>query len=576
MSVYFDAQGTQQRAPAVLRAIEAGKHIYCEKPTATSTAEAFALYEQAKKKGVKNGVVQDKLWLPGLMKLADLKAKGFFGRIFSVRGEFGYWVFEGDLIPAQRPSWNYRKEAGGGIVVDMLCHWRYVLDNLFGAVKAVSCLAATHIPERRDEDGAPYPTTADDAAYSTFELEGGVIAHFNSSWETRVRRDDLLTLHVDGTHGSAVAGLRDCWIQPYAATPRPVWNPDIPNTIDFFATWQKLPDQRNYDNAFKVQWELFLRHVASPEGSRALPLGPARGRQGGAAGREGARVLREALLGEPPRPAGDPRMSGPQPARAGDAPGAWPWSPAAAAASGWAAPPPWPRKAGTWPSAAGAGRRRPLPPWKSLRAQGAQALYVQADIGDDDAPERLLAAVRVPASAGWTRWSTTRASRPGSGGTSWRRPARASTSCCAATCAGPTSSPRRRRAGCWSRSRRTRSGAAASSSSPRCRRPCASINRGEYCISKAGLSMASLLWAARLADDGILVYEVRPGIIRTDMTAGVAQKYDALFAQGIALQRRWGTPEDVGRAVAMLARGDLAYSTGQVIMVDGGMTVQKL
>ncbi len=263
--VYFDAQGTQQRAPAVSRAIAAGKHIYCEKPTATSTAEAYDLYVKARKKGVKNGVVQDKLWLPGFIKLADLIRKGFFGRIFSVTGDFGYWVFEGDTIPCQRPSWNYRKEDGGGIVVDMLCHWRYVLDNLFGAVKAVSCLAVTTIPERWDESGRRYAATADDAAYSTFEIEGGIVAHINSSWSTRVRRDDLFTLHVDGTAGSAVAGLRECWIQPYGGTPRPVWNPDIPQPIDFFDSWQKMPEQRTFDNAFKVQWELFLRHVALNE-----------------------------------------------------------------------------------------------------------------------------------------------------------------------------------------------------------------------------------------------------------------------------------------------------------------------
>jgi predicted dehydrogenase len=261
MSVYFDAQSTLRRSESVGKAIEAGKNIYCEKPTGTSTAEALGLYEKARKKGVKHGVVQDKLWLPGLMKLADLKARGFFGRILSVRGEFGYWVFEGDLVPAQRPSWNYRAEEGGGIVIDMLCHWRYVLDNLFGAVKAVSCRAVTHLPERWDENGARYPATADDSAYSTFELEGGVVAHFNSSWDVRVRRDDLLTLQVDGTLGSAVAGLRDCWVQPYGATPRPVWNPDVPSTIDYFAGWQKVPEQRAYDNAFKTQWELYLRHI---------------------------------------------------------------------------------------------------------------------------------------------------------------------------------------------------------------------------------------------------------------------------------------------------------------------------
>jgi predicted dehydrogenase len=263
--VYFDAQTTLQRAAGVKKAIAAGKHVYCEKPTATGTAEALELFRLARSRGVKHGVVQDKLWLPGLMKLADLQARGFFGRILSVRGEFGYWVFEGDVIPAQRPSWNYRKEEGGGIAVDMLCHWRYVLDNLFGPVKAVTCLAATHVPRRWDERGEPYECTADDSAYATFELESGIVAHFNSSWDVRVRRDDLLTLQVDGTLGSAVAGLRDCWIQPYGATPRPVWNPDVPNPIDFFASWQKMPEQRQYENAFKAQWELFLRHVAFGE-----------------------------------------------------------------------------------------------------------------------------------------------------------------------------------------------------------------------------------------------------------------------------------------------------------------------
>lgn len=259
--VYFDAQVTGRRAPAVKKAILAGKHIYCEKPTGTTTEEALELYELATAAGLKNGVVQDKLWLPGLLKLKRLMENGFFGKILSVRGEFGYWVFEGHSIPAQRPSWNYRKEDDGGIIVDMLCHWRYVLDNLFGKVKAVSCLGATHIPERIDENGKPYNCTADDACYATFELEDDVIAQFNSSWTVRVRRDDLLTLQVDGTKGSAVAGLRDCYIQHYGNTPKPVWNPDIPQPIPFFEGWAKVPEQENFDNAFKAQWELFLKHI---------------------------------------------------------------------------------------------------------------------------------------------------------------------------------------------------------------------------------------------------------------------------------------------------------------------------
>ena len=259
--VYFDAQVTGRRADAVKKAVQAGKHVYCEKPTAVDTKTALELYQLCKNAGVKHGVVQDKLWLPGIIKLKRLIQNDFFGKILSVRGEFGYWVFEGDSIPAQRPSWNYRKEDDGGIISDMLCHWRYVLDNVFGKVTAVSCIGATHIPYRVDEQGKKYPCTADDAAYATFELEGGVIAHFNSSWTVRVRRDDLLTLQVDGTRGSAVAGLRECYIQHYGNTPKPVWNPDIPQPINFFEGWAKVPEQEVYDNAFKVQWELFLKHV---------------------------------------------------------------------------------------------------------------------------------------------------------------------------------------------------------------------------------------------------------------------------------------------------------------------------
>ncbi|HKA01623.1 MAG TPA: Gfo/Idh/MocA family oxidoreductase [Candidatus Solibacter sp.] len=281
-TVYFDSQTTDRRAADVKRAIAAGKHIYCEKPVAETLEVALDLYRVASKAGVKHGVVQDKLWLPGLRKLATLRDLGFFGRMFSVRGEFGYWVFEGDTVPIQRPSWNYRKEEGGGIIIDMLCHWRYVLDNLFGPVKAVSCLGATHIPERWDESGKKYKATADDAAYATFEIagaDGPIVAHFNSSWCVRVRRDDLVTFQVDGTKGTAVAGLRECWIQHYGSTPRPVWNPDIPSPLNYFDTWQKVPEQDTFDNAFKIQWELFLRHVVKNEPFRWGLLEGAKGVQ---------------------------------------------------------------------------------------------------------------------------------------------------------------------------------------------------------------------------------------------------------------------------------------------------------
>ena len=260
-AIFFDAATTQARPALLKRAIAAGKHVYSEKPVATNLAEAMDLYRTAKAAGIKHGVVQDKLWLPGLMKLQMLGKAGFFGDVLSVRGEFGYWVFEGDLQPIQRPSWNYRQEDGGGMILDMLCHWRYVVDNVFGPIKSVSCLGATHIPQRWDEQGAPYQATADDAAYATFELESGVIVQMNSSWCVRVRRDDLVTFQVDGTHGSAVAGLTDCWTQSRVNTPRPTWNPDVRQTRNFYDDWALVPDTTNYDNAFKVQWELFLKHV---------------------------------------------------------------------------------------------------------------------------------------------------------------------------------------------------------------------------------------------------------------------------------------------------------------------------
>jgi predicted dehydrogenase len=287
-AVFFDAGTTQMRPTLLAKAIRAGKHVYCEKPIATNLNEAVEiarLAEQAcAKQGLKHGAVQDKLFLPGLRKLDMLRRAGFFGRMLSVRIEFGYWVFEGDLQPIQRPSWNYRSEDGGGIILDMVCHWRYVLDNLFGQVQSISCLGATHIPQRWDEAGQPYTATADDAAYATLQLKGhngeSVVAQVNSSWTTRVRRDDLVTFHVDGTHGSAVAGLQECRAQSRVATPRPVWNPDIKQTMNFFDQWQEIPDAQVYDNGFKIQWEHFIRHVAEdapyrwtlPEGAKGVQL----------------------------------------------------------------------------------------------------------------------------------------------------------------------------------------------------------------------------------------------------------------------------------------------------------------
>jgi predicted dehydrogenase len=295
VEIYFDAQVTAQREKAIRQAITAGKHVYTEKPLAESSAASVELAELAESAGIRNGVVQDKLFLPGLRKLKRLIDGGFFGRILSVRGEFGYWVFEGDWQVAQRPSWNYRLADGGGIVMDMFPHWNYVLEELFGNVRRVQATTATHITERVDERGETYTADADDAAYAIFELEGGVVAQLNSSWTVRVNRDELVEFQVDGTHGSAVAGLRGCKIQHRAGTPKPVWNPDLPLTGKSFRDeWTEVPDNEEFDNGFKVQWEAFLRHVVAGEkfpwdfrsGARGVRLAEA----GLQSAREGRRI----------------------------------------------------------------------------------------------------------------------------------------------------------------------------------------------------------------------------------------------------------------------------------------------
>ncbi|WP_031159819.1 Gfo/Idh/MocA family protein [Streptomyces durhamensis] len=279
VDLYFDAQVTSAREESLKKAIGAGKHVYTEKPTATGLTGALELARLAHRKGIRHGVVQDKIFLPGLLKLKRLIDGGFFGRILSVRGEFGYWVFEGDWQPAQRPSWNYRAEDGGGIVVDMFPHWEYVLHELFGRVRSVQALATTHIPQRWDEQGKPYDATADDAAYGIFELDGGAVAQINSSWAVRVNRDELIEFQVDGTEGSAVAGLRGCRAQHRSATPKPVWNPDAPVTEVFRDQWQDVPDNEDFDNGFKAQWELFLKHVYADAPYRWDLLAGARGVQ---------------------------------------------------------------------------------------------------------------------------------------------------------------------------------------------------------------------------------------------------------------------------------------------------------
>ncbi|MBW4781150.1 Gfo/Idh/MocA family oxidoreductase [Rhodococcus fascians] len=279
IDIYFDAQVTSRRAEALSSAMKAGKHIFTEKPTAETLTQAIELARIGQNAGITAGVVHDKLYLPGLVKLKRLVDEGFFGRILSLRGEFGYWVFEGDGQPAQRPSWNYRAEDGGGIVVDMFCHWNYVLEGILGKVETVTAKTATHIPTRWDEQGNEYAATADDAAYGIFEMENGVVAQINSSWAVRVFRDELVEFQIDGTHGSAVAGLRNCVAQHRSHTPKPVWNPDLPVTEPFRDQWLEVPANADLDNGFKLQWEEFLRDVVAERPHRYGLLSAARGVQ---------------------------------------------------------------------------------------------------------------------------------------------------------------------------------------------------------------------------------------------------------------------------------------------------------
>ena len=282
-AIYFDASATGGRPGRAGAALDAGKHVYLEKPLAETLAEALDLARRAERAGLKNGVVQDKLFLPGLVKLRKLYEAGFFGRVLSIRLEFGWWVFDGFLYAAQRPSWNYRKETGGGLILDMFAHWRYIFDRLLGEIKAVSCRHITALPERRDENGKSYGVNVEDTAFAIFELAGGVLAQVSSSWASRVKRDDLLQIQVDGTFGSAVCGLHRCFVQPLVATQKPFFDPERPQPMVFDQQWQEMPDLEPVRNGYRAGWELFLRHVAddasfpSPflEGAKSVQLAEA-------------------------------------------------------------------------------------------------------------------------------------------------------------------------------------------------------------------------------------------------------------------------------------------------------------
>jgi len=262
IEIYFDATATGGRPERARAAFAAGKHVYLEKPIAESLEQALDLARAAERAGRKGGVVQDKLFLPGLKKLRRLYESEFFGNVLSIRLDFGWWVFDGSLYPSQRPSWNYRRAAGGGLILDMFAHWRYIFDRLLGPIEAVSCRHATLQPRRIDESGKAYDVDVEDHAFAIFELKGGVLAQIGSSWANRVKRDDLLQIQIDGSAGSAVAGLHRCFLQPAAATPKPFFSPEQPQAMVFDQQWQEMPDIDPFENGYRAGWELFLRHVA--------------------------------------------------------------------------------------------------------------------------------------------------------------------------------------------------------------------------------------------------------------------------------------------------------------------------
>src|SRR5438270_2305044 len=283
IDIYFDATATGGRPERARAAFAAKKHVYLEKPIAENLEDALSLARAAERAGKKGGVVQDKLFLPGLKKLRKLYDANFFGRVLSVRLEFGWWVFDGELTPAQRPSWNYKKATGGGLILDMFAHWRYIFDRLLGPITAVSCRHMTAQPRRIDESGKPYEVDVEDHAFAMFELEGGVLAQIGSSWTNRVKRDDLLQIQVDGTLGSAVAGLHRCFIQPAVATPKPFFSPEVAQAMVFDAQWQEMPDLEPFENGYRAGWELFLRHIVEEapfpapllEGAKSVQLAEA-------------------------------------------------------------------------------------------------------------------------------------------------------------------------------------------------------------------------------------------------------------------------------------------------------------
>ena len=279
--IFMDCSATGGRPKRVRQAIEAGKHIHIEKPTAPTVDEAMELARLADRAGVKHGVIQDKLFLPGFAKLMSVSKSGFFGRILSVKIDAGSWIFDGSEHECQRPSWNYKKSEGGGLALDMMAHWRYMIDRLVAPVTGVCALMSTAIPERVDESGQRYTVDAEDTNYALLKMQGGAVGVITNSWATRPRRDDTMVVQIDGTKGSAVAGRFRCFTQSAANTPEAFILAARPGGVDLMDHWrEEVPGPEANKSPFRYCWEAFLRHVGEDapylptlvEGAKAVQL----------------------------------------------------------------------------------------------------------------------------------------------------------------------------------------------------------------------------------------------------------------------------------------------------------------
>jgi predicted dehydrogenase len=260
--IYFDALAPDIRGEQVRRAIDANKHVFTEKPLAMNLEEGLSLLRLAKSRGIKHAVVSDKLWTPGISKLRSLVESGFFGEILMVRIEGCHWAFQGKNEPLQRPSWNYKKKFGGGMIFDMLPHVAYILKAIAGPPLDVVAHAGTLVKDRWDENGQHYTVDVEDTVFAISRLANGALAQATFSWALRVRRDDVMVIQVDGTEGSAVAGLTHCRTQSMANTTHAQWSRDGAPPLDYARDWELMPHEPPYPNPYRVQWEQFLRHVA--------------------------------------------------------------------------------------------------------------------------------------------------------------------------------------------------------------------------------------------------------------------------------------------------------------------------